>query len=407
MNILFLTLVEFNSLEERNIYTDLLREFKKNGHRVCAISPIEKRKNIKTHVVNEGSTRILRLQTGNAQKTNIIEKGMSILKLQSQYRKAIEYYFSDIRFDLILYSTPPITLVDAVQFVKNRDNAVTYLLLKDIFPQNAVDIGMLSMKGIKAVLYKHFRRQEINLYRVSDHIGCMSQANVEYVLRHNPDIDSSKVEICPNSIEVVDKQIDKETRFHIRKKYGIPQEKKVFVYGGNLGKPQGIPFFIECLKESADISDAFFLVIGDGTEYSLLEKYEKDSNQTNFKLMKRLPKEDFDLMVAACDIGMIFLDYRFTIPNFPSRILSYMQAHLPVLAITDQASDVGKVIENAEFGWYCSSNNSKEVKRKIKEIIKCQDLAMKDNSFIYLKDNYSVEKSYNIIMSKLKGVTER
>ena len=76
----------------------------------------------------------------------------------------------------------------------------------------------------------------------------MSQANVDYVLKHNPEINPEKVEICPNSVEVVDMSVDEKTRDEIRRKYSIPLDKKVFVYGGNLGKPQGIDFMIECLK---------------------------------------------------------------------------------------------------------------------------------------------------------------
>lgn len=68
----------------------------------------------------------------------------------------------------------------------------------------------------------------------------MSQANVEYVIKHNPEVDPNIVEICPNSIEVVDKSVDIEMRKIIRLKYEIPLDKTVFVYGGNLGKPQGI-----------------------------------------------------------------------------------------------------------------------------------------------------------------------
>ena len=144
-------------------------------------------------------------------------------------------FFSKIKFDLILYTTPPITFVSAVEYVKKRDNAKTYLLLKDIFPQNAVDIGMMSKAGVKGLLYKHFRTQEKKLYRVSDRIGCMSQANVDYVINHNPEVDSSKVEVCPNSIEVIDKSVDKETKNAIRTKYDIPLDKKyLFTVRGNM-----------------------------------------------------------------------------------------------------------------------------------------------------------------------------
>ncbi len=398
MNVLFMTLLDFESLQERNIYTDLLREFVKNGHEVYVVSPVEKRRQIETHIVNEDHATILRLKIGNTQKTNIIEKGISTVMIQPTFKKAIKEYFSDIKFDLVLYSTPPITLVSAIEYVKNRDGARTYLLLKDIFPQNAVDIGMMTTVGIKGILYKCFRRQEKKLYKISDRIGCMSQANVDYVLKYNPEVNPEKVEVCPNSIEVIDKSVDTETRDKIRDKYNIPLDKKVFVYGGNLGKPQGIPFLIECLKKCSDVGEAFFFIVGDGTEYGVLEEYAMSSGQKNLKLMKRLPKEDYDTMVGACDVGMIFLDHRFTIPNFPSRLLSYMQAKIPVFAVTDPNTDIGKVITDGGFGWWCESDNKDDFKAKIKQILQDSYRSKGKISYSYLEDNYSVEKSYKIIV---------
>lgn len=172
------------------------------------------------------------------------------------------------------YSTPPITLVGVVEYIKKRDHAVSYLLLKDIFPQNAVDIGLMSKDGVKGVLYKFFRWKEKRLYTVSDHIGCMSQANVDYVVKHNPEVDPKIVEICPNCIEVIDKSVDEQTRKQIRERYGIPLDKRGFVYGGNLGKPQGIPFLIKHMHKCKDMENVFFLIVGDGTEYGLPESYQ-------------------------------------------------------------------------------------------------------------------------------------
>ncbi len=404
MNILFLTLVHFNSLNESGIYTDLLREFVKKGHRVYAISPVEKRQHQKTQLIKERNARILSLQIGNTQKTNIIEKGISTVMIEPIFITAIKRYFSRVRFDLVLYSTPPITLAGAIQYVKKRDNANTYLLLKDIFPQNAVDIGMMSTKGIKGLIYRHFRNQEKKLYRISDCIGCMSKANVRYVLEHNDDVKPEKVEICPNSADITDKSVDPDTRNEIRTKYGIPLDKKVFVYGGNLGRPQGIPFLVECMKSCANNENVFFLVVGSGTEYPLLEKYINNSGQSNLKLMKRLPKEDYDNMVGACDVGMIFLDHRFTITNFPSRLLSYMQAKLPVLAVTDRNTDIGKVITGAGFGWWCESDDNSKFTDVVSKALDEADRysQMGKGAYKYAVDNYSVEKSYEIITASLE-----
>lgn len=401
MNVLFLTLLDFDSLDERNIYTDLLREFAKHGHDLFVISPVERRKNQETKVIKTGKATILKLKIGNTQKTNIIEKGISTISIEPQFIAGIKKYFFDVKFDLVIYSTPPITFCNAIEFVKKRDGAKTYLLLKDIFPQNAVDIGMMSKSGLKGIIYTIFRKKEKKLYQISDYIGCMSQANVDYVIKHNPEINSEIVEICPNSVEIIDMSVDEKTREDVRRKYAIPLDKKVFVYGGNLGKPQGIDFMIECLKSQDKNQEVFFLIVGDGTEFGKIESYVNNDKPDNVKLMKRLPKEDYDKMVGACDVGMLFLDHRFTIPNFPSRLLSYMQAKIPVLAVTDPNTDIGNVIVDAGFGWWCESND-------IEGFAKCIEKIMVDKmvspyiEFRYLIENYSSEKSYEILMEKFK-----
>ena len=399
MNVLFLTTGTFHSINEQSMYPDLLREFKKNGHEVYIVSTNERRLGKETEYVDEDGAHLLRVKIGNLTKTNLIEKGISTLLIESHFKAAIRQYLSDVKFDLIMYSTPPITLVSAIEFVKKRDRAKTYLLLKDIFPQNAVDIGIMSKTGVKGMLYKHFRRKEKKLYAVSDRIGCMSQANVDYVINHNAEVDRKIVEVCPNCLEIIDKSVDENTRAQIREKYGIPLDKKVFVYGGNLGKPQGVPFIIECLKKCADLDDVFFLVVGNGTEYGKLEDYAKNTNQKNFKLMSRLPKEDYDSMVGACDIGLIFLDHRFTIPNFPSRLLSYMQAKIPVLAVTDPNTDIGKVIVDGGFGWWCESNNSDSFVNLVKSVFGMDLSALQEKEYQYLLDHYSAGDAYKKIVS--------
>lgn len=397
MNVLFMTIGKMDNIEEHTIYCDLLRYFRDAGHSVYTISPYEKRTGLQTAYEEKNGIHMLHVRTGNVTgMVSLIEKGLAQLSIEPIFIKAIKKYYSNVKFDLVMYSTPPITFCNAIEYVKRRDNAKTYLLLKDIFPQNSVDIGMMSKSGIKGHLYKFFRNKEKKLYGLSDYIGCMSPANVEYVKQNNPEIDNYRVEVCPNCIEVVDKSINAEQRRSIRKKYDIPLEKRVFVYGGNLGKPQGIDFLIECLHSQENSKDNYFLIVGDGTEYGKIEEFVKSSNQNNIRLMKRLPQEDYDTMVGACDVGMIFLDHRFTIPNFPSRVLSYMQAKIPVLACTDPNTDIGKIIEEAGFGSWCESNDVNGFVECVNKIMQIQSVAEKE--WNYLNKYYSTRNGYDIIM---------
>ena len=402
MNVLFISISSLPHVSEHGISLDLIHEFRRQGHNMYIICALEKRDNQETYIAEEDGCKILRVKIGNNKRANIIEKGLTTVLLPKKYIAAIKKYYSDVKFDLVLYPTPPVTQVETVEYIKKRDGAKSYLLLKDIFPQNAVDIGMMSKSGIKGFLYRHFRRTEKKLYKVSDYIGCMSQANADYVIKHNPEVDPNKIEVCPNSIEVIDKSVDEKSRVEIRRKYGIPLDKKIFVYGGNLGKPQDIPFIIECMKASRSIEEAFFVIVGDGSEYGKLEEYVKSANQSNLRLMQRLPKEDYDTLVGACDVGLIFLDHRFTIPNFPSRLLGYMQAKIPVLAVTDPNTDIGKVIVDGGFGWWCESNSAEGFSRMAASIENIGLQSMGEKAYCFLINNYIVERANRIIEKRIK-----
>ncbi len=398
MNILFLSLLDFKSFEESNIYTDLLRELIENGNKIYCLSPTERRQKIRTHVIAEGESFILKQKIGNIQKVNLFEKGLSTLSIQGLLLKGIKKHFKNVRFDMVLYATPPITFSKVIRYIKNRDGARTYLMLKDIFPQNAVDLAVLSKSGIKGFVYKLFRRKEKELYALSDKIGCMSEANCSYLLKNNPEISKEKVEFFPNCISPVDKRMNEGEKSSLRLKLGLPKDKKLFVYGGNLGKPQNVPFIVDCIKGAEKISEAFFVVAGSGTDRFYLEEYISKEKPRNLKLFPQLPKNEYDELVSCCDFGLIFLDYRFTVPNFPSRLLSYMQAGLPVLACTDKSTDIGRVITEGGFGMWCESNTSESFLKAASAMLKLETERASELSWECLINNYSVKNCFKLIV---------
>ena len=396
MNILFLTIARMHNLEERGIYPDLFRKFVEKGHSVYIASPAERMTKEKTNLKKYDGYSVLRVKVGNFQKTNMIEKGISTLFIETHFLAAIKKYYSDVKFDAVVYATPPMTYPNVVDYIKKRDGAKIYLLLKDIFPQNAVDIGLFSEKS---PLYKYFRKKEIRIYKQSDCIGCMSQANVDFLLEHNSFIDKNIVHISPNCIEYVKpEQVDKA---EMRKKYNIPPRATVFMYGGNLGKPQCIPFITKLIKANSGNKDRFFVISGTGTEAHKIRSFYENEKPDNLLLTDWLPQDEYDRLTAACDVGMLFLDHRFTIPNIPSRILAYMRHGLPVFAATDVNTDIGKIIEDGDFGWWCESKDVKNATAVIDKIC-TEDLKQKgENSLKYLLENYTTDKGYEAIINKI------
>lgn len=400
MKILFLTIVNIKTLEKREIYPDILRKFRDDGHEVFVVSPVERKYKMATNIIKEKGATLLQIRSYNLLDATILEKGLGILALENQFLRALKKYFSEEKFDLVLYSTPPITFTKVIKYIKSRDNAYSYLLLKDIFPQNAVDLRLMKKGGL---MHKFFLRKERQLYEVSDTIGCMSVANRNYLIKHNTYLDPQKVEVNPNTVEpLIIKQKSSQDKLDIRAKYDLPANKMIFIYGGNLGLPQGIHFLLQTIEECIN-TDAFFLIIGSGKEFNKVEKWFIENEPENAKLLKFLPKTEFDYLIAACDVGMIFLNPAFTIPNFPSRLLSYLEQSMPVLAATDKNTDIGKVIEEAKCGTWVESGDIKAMLLAIDKLIENKDdfLSMKKNARKLLEEKYVVDISCRLILDKV------
>ncbi len=401
MNILFLTMAKIADITESGIYTDLMRKFQNEGHHVYVIYPQERKTKLPTQLRTQNGIEILGVKTLNVTKTNIIEKGIGQLLLEHQFTSAINKYWGSINFDLVLYSTPPITFTNVIKYFKEKSAVNTYLLLKDIFPQNAIDLGLLTTTGFKGLLYTFFRKKETELYRISDYIGCMSPANVQYILEHNPEINPNRVEVAPNSYEIPCHS-NEVAHSSIRQKYNLPTELPIFIYGGNMGKPQGIPFLIKCLNAIKDRTDCHFVIVGDGTEYQKLSTWFKEVAPKSVSLFNKLPKVDYDALTNACDVGLIFLDYNFTIPNYPSRLLPYLIKSKPIIAATDPNCDVGTLAEQHNYGFYCPSNSISSFVNTIEKMLVADINKMGQNGYQFYLNNYTIEHTYQAIIKHFK-----
>jgi glycosyltransferase involved in cell wall biosynthesis len=401
MKVLFLTLSRIDSLEKRGIYHDLLRQFKLNNFEVVVVCPVERRTGKTTKLLFSNDIRILQVKTFNIQKTAIWEKVLGTLTINYFFKSAIKKHLNDKNFDLILYSTPPITLSKLILWLKVKYSSYTYLLLKDIFPQNAIDLKMIKKNSL---IHKYFLKHEKNLYENSDMIGCMSPANQKYMQYHFPNL-IGKIEINPNSIEILEKKEDENLRIKLFKKYSIPNDSILFIYGGNLGKPQGPFFLTEIINKSYTLTpNAFFLIIGSGTEYKNLKKWFNKNKPSNAILIGELPEKEYNQIVLSSDVGLILLKSDFTIPNFPSRLLSYLENKKPVLSITDDVSDVGLISENEGFGKWAKYGDIENVLEKILFFVENDEIRSKmgQTGFGFLLKNYDVKITYNKIVNSLK-----
>lgn len=379
-----------------NMYTALVEEFIRNKHEVFVIAPdisIDK-----THIRLEKGIEILRVKTLPIKNVPNFIKGISNLLLPKQYYKALKKHYRNITFDLIITPTPPITLVDLASKLKAKQKSRLYLILRDIFPQNAVDLGMMK-KG--SLIYKYFRQKEEVLYKIADHIGCMSKGNIEYIVKHNPSVEKNKIHILHN-FQILNVDYPQQN-LSIRKKYNL-ENKFVVVFGGNMGKSQQLENVITLAESCEQYKDVVFLILGEGLQKLMLEKEISEREIKNIIITDTIPKADYQKLIAVCDVGLISLHKDFTIPNIPSKTLDYFNLGIPVLASIDRATDYGSYIDNAGAGLWSYAGDHLAFKMNFDKLYFNKELreTLGKNGRRFFEQYLTPDKAYQTIIDCLQ-----
>lgn len=375
------------------IYTDLAEALQYAGHEIT-VAVSEQSKNLnQTQMKKERGFDVLRVVTGNYYDVSLIEKGVTTLRIPTLMKKGITQYLSDRKFDFILYEAPPVTNASLVSWAKKKFKCSSYLMLKDIFPQNAVDIGIMKKSSL---IFKFFEHKEKKLYESADIIGCMSEANKQYISNHNPQLDANKIELFPNTKKITD---DIETvQLEMRHKYSIHEDACVFLFGGNMGKPQYVDLLSQAIIDCKDDANIFFLFVGRGTDRYKLEETIKNEEINNAIVIENLPRNEYEQITKESDVGLIILDPRFTIPNYPSRILSYMEYAKPVIAATDKSTDLKDLIEKSKCGEWVWSGDKDKFVETIRSMSKSSLVKeMGSSGRKYIEKNFSLKSSVDIL----------
>ena len=391
MNVLFL-MISYPDVRQQNksLYSDLVDEFARNGNNVYVVAPVLNKR--KESMEIEGLATVLRIKTPELFNTNPIMKGIANLMLPLIFRKAIRRSLKNIHFDLVITPTPPITFVSVVKWLKKGFGAKFYLILRDIFPQNAKDLGLVHNNFV----YNFFRKKEIDLYKTADKIGCMSQGNINFIKLHNPNIEVGKLHLLPNWETPTPYSIPS---LEMKKKYGF-EGKYIAVFGGNIGRPQQLEFVLELAERKKTNENIVFLIIGNGTERQRIENIAKEKDLSNIVFKNMISRDDYNELLKECEVGLICLNEKFTIPNIPSKTLSYFNAKIPVLAAVDKNTDYGQLLEDSESGFWSITGDVDAYERNFDLLYNDEALRNKmgENGNKYLNKYLTSEIAYKTIL---------
>lgn len=392
MNIVCLFL-SFNGIgNDRGMYGDLVCEIANRGHKVYVIAAS---KNNRSCIESLGNINICWVNSIRLLNVGFATKAVANLLLPFLFLKASKSFLPE-KVDLVVSPTPPITLTGVIGKIKKKRGAKFYLILRDIFPQNAVDLNIMSKKSF---IYRYFRKTEKKLYELADTIGCMSPGNIAYLLEHNPEIAPKKTALLPNWVDIRKEISLGNSKFIADNNL---EGKFIAVFGGNLGIAQNPQNVVDLAEVHKDKNDLIFLIIGKGIYKKKIQESIKSKKLNNIILADHLPRDEYEALASKCNVGIVSLNGNFTIPNIPSRTLGYWQASLPVFAIVDKNTDLGiNVIDRVKGGFWCTEGDKKRYKDLFDDLYNNRELAseMGKNGYKALCDEYNAAKAVDVLLN--------
>ncbi|MCA0177912.1 MAG: glycosyltransferase family 4 protein [Proteobacteria bacterium] len=328
---------------------DLTRAMAAQGHAVTMfVSAPEQSESWRLNDVQ--GVQVLRLATPRTRDMGYARRSLAEWWMSYAMRRGWQASpLADERFDGVVWYSPSIFHAPLVRALMAISGCPGYLIVRDIFPEWARDMGLMG-DGIPYRMFKHIAHRQ---YEAADVIGVQTPGNLPYFAdwqRRHPE---RRVEVLHNWLAPA-------------ANVGCPIDvaaaglagRTIFVYAGNMGVAQGMDVLLDLAEQFKTREDIGFVFVGRGSDTARLRADAEARDLSAVRFFDEIEPEHIAGLYAQCHIGLVVLDPRHQTHNIPGKFLSYMQAGMPVLASVNAGNDLLQLINDEEVGIAASSAGS-------------------------------------------------
>lgn len=377
------------------MFHELALEFIRLGHQVTVITPNQDQSQLLTIDELDG-VQVWRFSSGKIKNVCKIKRAINESLLSYRGWRAVKKAIENTTFNGIVYTSPSIFFGLLIKKLKEHYSCPAYLVLRDFFPQWAVDAGMIKKGSFIESYFKFFERLS---YDQADKIGVMSKKNLEVFINQN--IKSFPVHVLRNWASFTP-HINKSKNNGYRERLGL-QNKVIFFYGGNIGHAQDMSNLMRLAKSMSKYRDAYFLFIGQGDEVKLIKKLANDWKLQNFTYLEPVNQNEFKLILSEIDVGLFSLSKKHSAHNFPGKLLGYMVQSIPILGSVNSGNDLMELVNKNNAGLISVNGEDDILYNNAEKLYQSASFRKKlgKNSCRLLYEDFSVEYAAKTIISCL------
>jgi glycosyltransferase involved in cell wall biosynthesis len=337
---------------------DLAQEIAGLGHRPVVIVP-SPMSDKPWMIERMDGIEVLRLAAPPTRSPSFVKRAIAEMWLPfAMLRSMRRSPFASAQWDLLAWYSPPIFFGPLVAVLRRKCRARTYLILRDIFPEWALDIGLIK----RGPVFYLFKAVAAIQYAIADVIGVQTPSNLGYL--SNWASPSRRIEVLHNWL-----RITPDIGCSIALGKTDLAGRKIFVYIGNMGVAQGLDIFLELIERSLDRTDIGFVFVGRGTEFARLQAEKASRGLTNALFFDEIDSSEIPGLLAQCHVGLVALHPDHKTHNIPGKFVSYVQYGIPVLARVNAGTDLQRLIEDEQVGKVYVGDSVSELKQLAEELV--------------------------------------
>ena len=364
---------------------ELAVQLHEKGHLVSVLTPYH---NIKERykISFMDGIEIIYFKSGKLKNISKVRRALNETLLSFNAFKNCRKFFKLNTYDGIIYFSPSIFFGFLVSILKKIWKCNSYLILRDVFPQWAIDNGLIKNRSLVHIYFNFFERLN---YKSANRIGVMSNSNLKYFRKRFEYINKFEVLFNWSSIS---KKPKSKTKY--RRKFFL-EDKVVFFYGGNIGFAQQIINLIYLAKGLLSRDDIHFVFVGRGDEVNMLVNKIKNSKLSNITYIPPVNQDEYLEMLNEFDVGLFSLHPNHKTHNFPGKLLGYMNYEKPILGCVNSGNDLKVVINKNKAGLVSDTGNHEEMIKNALELANNKKLrtSMGNNGKKLLINQFSVSSA--------------
>ncbi len=369
---------------------ELSSEFVHRGYQVDVFTP--EASMAQSFVLSQlDGVNVYRFKSGEIKNTSLIKRGINEVLLSFRAWFYLRNTFKNNKYDLIVNYSPTIFWSCIVFFLKKKNNAFSYLILRDFFPQWIIDNKIIAKNSFVAHFFRFF--EKLN-YKSSDVIGIQSPNNISFFKSQCGD--KYKISLLYNWAKLENEKYFGES---YREKLNL-EDKIIFLYGGNIGKAQDMSNLIRLALRVKQKENVHFLFVGQGDEVNLIKENIIEHNLSNITYLPPISQNEFKKLLTEVDIGLFTLCKSHQSHNFPGKLLGYMVNEIPILGSINPGNDLREIIDEFNAGFISVNGDDDILYENAIKLIDDPLLRneMGKNAKLLLIDKFTVESAVNNIL---------